>query len=278
MENVLKVIGKENINGMEFTSIEGGFGENKKSMLAKEIANIHNRELKHINELINNNKKRFKTNVDIMDLKGTEFEVILNDHGIYNKNALNRSGNIYLLSERGYSKLLKLMGDDLAWDKFDELVDGYFEMRKDLKEYEHALLLERIYKGGQDGIIASKQLSELEKKPLIEENKHKKEVIQGLTDDISLQDKRSILNKVVKQGGNYKERYSLLYNTYKETYHIDLKIRFKNYNLKHSPKMKSIMEFSDKQLNAINELYGLACKLFESDIDKLIQEMYKVVK
>ena len=40
--------------------------------------------------------------IDIMDLKGTEFEVNLIDNEILTQNAANRSDNIYLLSERGY--------------------------------------------------------------------------------------------------------------------------------------------------------------------------------
>ena len=125
MDNeLIKINGTKEVNGMKFHEIEGGFGKNKKSMLAKEIAEIHGRELKEVNKLINNNRLRFKDNVDIVDLKGTEFEVILNNHEIYNQNSLNRSSNIYLLSERGYSKLLKILEDDFAWKQYDRLVDG----------------------------------------------------------------------------------------------------------------------------------------------------------
>jgi len=53
----IKLRGVKEISGMRFHDIEGGFGENKKSMLVKEIANIHSRELGKINELINNNRK-----------------------------------------------------------------------------------------------------------------------------------------------------------------------------------------------------------------------------
>jgi hypothetical protein len=54
--------------------------------------------------------------------------------GIYTQNAINASTNIYVLSERGYSKLLKIMDDDLAWEKYDQLVDGYFQMRHAIKD------------------------------------------------------------------------------------------------------------------------------------------------
>ena len=118
--------------------------------------------------------------------------------------------------------------------------------------------------------------SEEEKQQLQLENNHKQEVIQGFTDNISISDKRSILNKVIRKGGKYKERYSALYQTYKDTYHIDIKKRFENYNINNSPKCKSVLDYADKHLNAIGELYNIACKLFESDVDKLVNEMYSL--
>ena len=132
-KDLIKINGVKEVNGMKFHEIEGGFGENKKSILAKEIASIHNRKLFKVNELINSNRIRFKDNIDIIDLKGTEFAILLMDSGIYTQNSINASNNIYLLSERGYSKLLKIMNDDLAWKKYDELVNNYFKMRETIK-------------------------------------------------------------------------------------------------------------------------------------------------
>ena len=125
----VKVNGLVNVEGMKFHNIEGGFGEGKKAMLVKEIANIHGRELRVINQNIERNRIRFKDGIDIIDLKGTGFEITLSDNGIYSQNAINRSENIYLLSERGYSKLLKILEDDVAWEQYEKLVDGYFNMR-----------------------------------------------------------------------------------------------------------------------------------------------------
>lgn len=36
--NSLKILGQEKVGNFEFTGIEGGFGEGKKSMLVKDIA------------------------------------------------------------------------------------------------------------------------------------------------------------------------------------------------------------------------------------------------
>ncbi|MDU7067544.1 MAG: ORF6N domain-containing protein, partial [Clostridium perfringens] len=130
--NNLIVNGMKNIDGMKFHDIEGGFGEGKKALLVKEIANIHQKQFRHVNEAINNNRKRFKDSIDIVDLKGTDFAVDLVDSEIYTQNSINASKNIYLLSERGYYKLLKILEDDVAWEQYDKLVDGYFNIRKQL--------------------------------------------------------------------------------------------------------------------------------------------------
>ena len=143
MENKLSIGSIITVGDMRFHDIEGGFGKDKRAMLVKEIAEIHGKTLYHINELINNNRKRFIDGKDILDLLG----IGLNDTEIqafgFTQQAINsyrglkakgKTAGIYILSERGYSKLLKIMDDDLAWEKYDQLVDGYFEMRKDAKE------------------------------------------------------------------------------------------------------------------------------------------------
>lgn len=132
MRNLI-IKGMENIDGIKFHGIEGGFGKDKKAILVKDIANIHGRELQHINQNITRNRKRFKDGIDIIDLKGTEFAITLSESGIYTQNSINASSNIYLLSERGYAKLLKILEDDVAWEQYDKLVDGYFNMRKTIK-------------------------------------------------------------------------------------------------------------------------------------------------
>lgn len=41
--------------------------------------------------LINNNRKRFKDGVDLIDLKGTEFEILLKDNEIYKNSRVDYS-------------------------------------------------------------------------------------------------------------------------------------------------------------------------------------------
>ncbi|USG63977.1 phage antirepressor KilAC domain-containing protein [Brevibacillus ruminantium] len=134
MGTVFKITGTTKVCGVIVPKIFGGFGEGKKAMLVKHIAEIHEKETKFVNQAINNNRKRFTDGVDILDLKGSQFEVDLVNHGIFNQNSLNRANNIYLLSERGYAKLLKIFDDELAWDKYEEILDGYFRMREEIEQ------------------------------------------------------------------------------------------------------------------------------------------------
>lgn len=60
MNKLIKINGIKEIEGMKFHDIEGGFGEGKKAMLVKDIANIHQRELRGINQNIERNRTRFK--------------------------------------------------------------------------------------------------------------------------------------------------------------------------------------------------------------------------
>lgn len=125
----LNITGTTEVCGITVPNIAGGFGEGKKSMLAKHIAEIHEKDLSAVNRAINMNRKRFLDAVDVIDLKGSEFAMHLVQSELFTSNAINAANHIYLLSERGYAKLLKVFEDDLAWDKYDELLDGYFQMR-----------------------------------------------------------------------------------------------------------------------------------------------------
>ncbi|MDE1533931.1 ORF6N domain-containing protein [Lactobacillus gasseri] len=138
MNNQLKVLGTKHIGKITFTGIEGGFGPGKKAILAKDTARIHNQPVGEINRRINNNRKWFKDGVDIIDLKS----VMAQNHNEigFTQNAWNRAKNIYLLSERGYAKLLKILDDGKAWEIYDELVDNYFNMRVAIKENKPAIV------------------------------------------------------------------------------------------------------------------------------------------
>ena len=86
------------------------------------------------------------------------------------------------------------------------------------------------------------------------------------------------MTKVVKyKTKNYRERWNELYKQFEMKYHIDLKRRFNTYNENNKPKLKNKLDYIDKVLNKIPELYEIACKLYENDVKELVKEMYGIV-
>lgn len=109
------------------------------------------------------------------------------------------------------------------------------------------------------------------------EIEHKEDVIIGLVDDISLAEKRQILNRVVRYNhANYSERWSALYREFENKYHINLQHRLNAYNENHKPKCKGKLDYIDRVMNKVPELYEIATKLYENDIKSLVEEMYRI--
>ena len=129
--NNLAVKGELTVCGITVPNINGGFGLNKKAMLATHISDIHKRELKKVNELINENKKYFKDSIDIIDIKQVGQTDLFLESGILSKAQIGNAKNIYLLSERGYAKLIKIFDDELSWELYDQMLDEYFDLKEE---------------------------------------------------------------------------------------------------------------------------------------------------
>ncbi|MDH2474288.1 ORF6C domain-containing protein [Clostridium perfringens] len=123
---------KQDFMGIKIPVIEGGFGEGQKVVLAKTVAEIHQYENgeKSINLLINRNIDRFDSN-DLINLCNESFKVSARNLGFITSNAQKQC---YLLSQRGYTKLVAMMdnSNDKKWDVMNNLIDDYFNMRNQL--------------------------------------------------------------------------------------------------------------------------------------------------
>lgn len=124
---------KQEFMGIQIPVIEGGFGEEQKVVLAKTVAEIHKYENgeKSINLLINRNVERFDSN-DLINLCNDNFKVSARNLGFITSNAQKQC---YLLSQRGYTKLVAMMdnSNDKKWDVMNNLIDDYFNMKAELK-------------------------------------------------------------------------------------------------------------------------------------------------
>ncbi len=129
----LIVKGTQTFMGKEIPVVLGGFGEGKKCVSDKTIAEIHNQPEREIRRRIVDNIGRFTENIDYIDLAqrvGESHTLELLSFLGYARQSITQAKHIYLLSERGYAKLIKIMDTDLAWQIHDKLVDEYFALRE----------------------------------------------------------------------------------------------------------------------------------------------------
>lgn len=116
--------------GKELPNIAGGFGGDKRSMLAQDIADFHDKETWKVNRAINNNSRRFKRGIDVINIKENNLVRDLIESGFLSQPQVNASDSIYLLSEKGYMILNQIVEESSIAKKV--LVE-YF--KSDIKEF-----------------------------------------------------------------------------------------------------------------------------------------------
>lgn len=110
---------------------------------------------------------------------------------------------------------------------------------------------------------------------------HSQEIIDAFSKNITPSEKRTILNRLMTwhHGAVAGSRWTVLYREFEAKYHFNLDVRIKNYNKNPDNKrIKSKLEYVDRVLGMLDQLYELAVKLFHSDAEALIEEMYYVRK
>lgn len=110
---------------------------------------------------------------------------------------------------------------------------------------------------------------------LVEDNTHKAQVIEGLVYDIPVADMRQRINQMVNKEcyGDFGGSWRMLYEEFDRKYHMNIRLRISNSGYK-----GSYMDYIDHELGMIAELYDLACKLFESSYEQLMESWGKYAK
>jgi phage antirepressor YoqD-like protein len=183
MNNELKVTGSKEFMGIQIPVIEGGFGEGKRIVTAKTVSEIHGTRLADVNATIKRmiDKSRLKTSVDYIDCLSETVSLrnFAKELGLIGS---NRTQNVFVLSERGYTKLIKAMDDDTSWDVMDQFIDEYFTMRQVIQEVltekDMAILAIVNAKSDIERALAICNLENTVSQPLIETiNKQKPSVV-----------------------------------------------------------------------------------------------------
>ena len=255
----------ENINGMLVTT---------SNRVAEELEVRHDNLLDKIDEYI----KLFNS----PELSG-QFYIPSN---YISKNG--RTIRNYLITEKGIAQLIGGYSAAVAkaFDLNVAYINKFEEMKKQLGQIttEEDRLKLGLFSNDPEVVARShKALLELELKPLKEEIEekskeieYKEDVIIGLTDKIDLMDMRQILNTVVRyKGADFRERWRLLYFEFEKKYHLDLKRRIDNYNKANKKKLKKL-DYIENILGKLPQLYEIACKLFEGDINQIINNYTKL--
>lgn len=283
MNNELKVNGTQKFMGIDIPVIEGGFGENQKVILTKTIAEIHNQPLKKINQLINDNIDEFEFGVDILDLKSGYLESTEFLKDIMSKQSIANSSYIYLLSEQGYMLLVGFMKTEKAKEIRKKLRREYFSMRQIINSNEQlkATYLLTIYNGGQDAVIASKKLTEIEveeaKKPLIEKNDSLNNENDLLAQKNLEWADRPLINSIIRAyaasiGGNFGKAWNDFKKELLYKHSINLNLRITNYlnSSGKKTKPKTLDMLDDSELSSAISTAVSLCRENEVDIDYLL--------
>lgn len=284
--NELMMNGSQKFMGNKIPVISGGFGIGKRCMTDKTVADIHGMKAMHVRELINRNIKRFKENVDFIDLKQ---RIVQNDTSEdqrdcetgtlellqnlgYAKQSITQAEHIYLLSERGYAKLIKIMDTDKAWEVHDKLIDEYFELKEDSINRQQLSPQMQL----MNMLVESMSKNELEQKRQAEKLEQLDNKVSSIKEVVALnptqwrKDSATIINKIALNLGGYEHIKAIREETYKlleQRMGVALNIRLTN-----KKKTMSLNGVCKSKIDKLNQLDVIA------DDKKLIEGCIAIVK
>ena len=116
MSNLIKVIDKD---------LEVKEWRNKRVVTVYDVALLHNREVREVNQQFNRVKDKLILNVDYFIIPKEEY---LQSLGVISNKARNKE--VVLLTENGYLLLIKVFKDDLSWEVQRVLVNSYFKLKE----------------------------------------------------------------------------------------------------------------------------------------------------
>jgi prophage antirepressor-like protein len=182
---------------------------------------------------------------------------LLTEDGLYEVLMLSRKP-IAKQFKKGVKDILKEIRKTGNYSSYPKLPQNYIEALETLVETEKA-----------------KQLLELKNQKLVEDNQHKKDVIEGLIYEIPLADMRQRINQIVRgdKGNTFRGSWHLLYSEFERKYHLNIGTRMNNMNYSGNK-----MDYIETELKMIPEMYDMACKLFESSYSKLMKEWGRAVR
>lgn len=294
--NEIKITGKQKFLGLEIPVVLGGFGGDKKCISDKTIAEIHGMREPDVRRRITDNIKRFKEGVDFIDMKkrivstdtlcnervylahtlengscALEARQFLETLG-YTKQSITQAEHIYILSERGYAKLIKIMDTDLAWEIHDKLIDEYFELREEKMNMNNLSPELRLLINME--LEQKRQAQELSEVRTLAQSSVDR--VEGIREVVALntvnwrKDTAAIINKIAMSLGGYEHIKAIREESYRlleQRMGVALNIRLTN-----KKKTMSLNGVCKSKIEKLNQLDVIA------DDKKLIEGYVAIVK
>lgn len=233
----------------------------KETMTSKEVAELtgkqHSNVMRDIRSLLEQGVSQ--CNFELSSYKQNQPNGGVKDVPMY---VLTKKGCLILAS--GYDAVLR-----------EKIINRWEEL--ETKQRQAKVALPQTYLEALKALVAAEE----EKQRVIEDNKrlsedvsHKEDVIIGLVNNIDLATKRQRITQIVRYKSKlYKERYKMLYKEFELKYHVDLDKRITSANTQSiKPKIRNTMDYIDRVMGMIPQLYEIACKVFENDVEELKKE------
>lgn len=199
--------------------------------------------------------------------------IIINESGLYSLILSSKLESAKTFKHWVTAEVLPTIrktGGYINQDRADDVLNYYFPFLDENYRNLFKLNLEVIDQQNQK-LRKQKVIIETQKQDI----KDFQEALDAYTKDVPLATKRMLINRLIRfPGTNFGLRWMVLYREFDNVYHMSVKARMNKYNATHTPMCKSQMEFIDLHLGMVNELFDLAVKLFKSDYEALIQQMY----
>lgn len=127
-------------DGRKFTKLVGGFGEGCPILTDKQVGELLGyARVRTVRNIFNDNIERFEENVDFIDLvqRATDSSTL---KGLgYSPQSIKQSKNIYIFSQSGFLKYLKIATSEESFKRYEDFIEDYFKTKVELKVVENTL-------------------------------------------------------------------------------------------------------------------------------------------
>lgn len=139
---------------------------NQRVLTTVQLAEAYGTDSDYVNRNYNNNKERYKEGKHYFFLQGKTLREFKRTIG-KNDGSLLRVNKLYLWTEKGAWLHAKSLNTDEAWNKYEELVDDYYQVKTE-QQYKLSPEIEAILKLDQRTVEFDQRITKIENNTTID--------------------------------------------------------------------------------------------------------------